>query len=31
MAYNPELVEQLLGEQIASLLDGTVEIISVQE
>jgi len=27
MAYNPELVEQLLGEQIASLLDGTVEII----
>jgi hypothetical protein len=27
MAYNPELVEQLLGEHVASLLDGTIEII----
>lgn len=28
MAYNPELIEQLLGEQVAGLLDGTIEIIS---
>ncbi len=27
MAYNPELVEQLLGNQVADLLDGTIEII----
>ncbi len=26
MAYNPELVEQLLGKEVAKLLDGTIEI-----
>jgi hypothetical protein len=26
MAYNPELVKQLLGEQVAKLFDGTIEI-----
>lgn len=28
MAYNPELVNQLLGESIAELFDGTIEIIN---
>jgi hypothetical protein len=27
MAYNPELVKQLLGEEVAKLFDGTIEII----
>ena len=26
MAYNPELVKQLLGEEVSKLFDGTVEI-----
>jgi len=25
MSYNPELVKQLLGEQVAELFDGTIE------
>lgn len=28
MAYNPELVKQLLGEKLSELFDGTVEVIS---
>ena len=27
MAYNPELVKNLLGKQVAELFDGTVEVI----
>jgi hypothetical protein len=27
MAYNPELVKQLLGEQVAELFDGTINVI----
>ena len=26
MAYNPELVKQILGEAVASMMDGTIEI-----
>ena len=26
MAYNPELVEQLLGKEVAKLFDGTIKI-----
>jgi hypothetical protein len=26
MVYNPELVKQLLGEQVAELFDGTIKI-----
>ena len=26
MTYNPELVKQLLGEKVAELFDGTIEI-----
>lgn len=26
MTYNPELVKQLLGEQVSELFDGTIEI-----
>lgn len=31
MAYNPELVEQLLGTQVAELMDGTIEIIPAKD
>jgi transcription antitermination factor NusA-like protein len=31
MAYNPELVKQLLGEQVAELFDGTIEIDKSEE
>lgn len=31
MAYNPELVKQLLGEQLAELLDGTITVIPAQD
>lgn len=27
MVYNPELVKQLLGDEVAKLFDGTIEII----
>jgi len=27
MAHNPELVEELLGKQVAELFDGTVEVV----
>jgi len=27
MAYNPELVKQLLGESVAQLFDGTIEVV----
>lgn len=26
MAYNPELVKQILGEQVAELFDGTIKV-----
>lgn len=26
MVYNPELVKQLLGEQVAELFDGTIKV-----
>ena len=26
MVYNPELVKQILGEAVASMMDGTIEI-----
>lgn len=26
MAYDPELVKELLGESVASMMDGTIEI-----
>ena len=26
MAYNPELVKQLLGEAVAAMTDGTIEV-----
>lgn len=27
MAYNPELVKQLLGEEVAKLFDGTIKVV----
>jgi len=27
MAYNPELLKELLGDKVAEMMDGTVEII----
>jgi hypothetical protein len=30
MAYNPKLVEELLGKQVAELMDGTVEVIPAE-
>jgi hypothetical protein len=31
MAYNPKLIEELLGKQVAELFDSTVEVIPAKQ